>query len=865
MEKSTEYRHNPETVAMLPASSEDETLGRYTPTSNTVRNRIYQNGAGDPEDSDYFDNPTDLESPGTVSQGEVSLGGISTVSGQSDNSRAAVLKKGNTEKDVIIEQVMGLDDDDEEANQCKLGNFSPECFQTCANVKMFVFFMCVLLIVASALTTGYLNSVITTIEKRFEIGSSISGLVAAAYEFGNLVAVIFVSYLGASRHIPKWIGFGVLIMGTGSLLFSLPHILAPKYTLRSGMSENDTEDANICRAPGEQGDEGGMCIEQNSGNWGYVLVLVAAQIMIGTGGTPIMTLGVTYVDNHVSKEKSPAYLACIHASGALGPVLGYALGALLLQYYVDTFTHDVLITTSSPRWIGAWWGGFIICGILLLTLSIPFLAYPRVLVKERRKVLETKTKEVLLQKMDKDEDAAKQYGRSIKEIPRAILHLLKNPVYAVMLPAICCEICIVSGFVVFLPKYLESQFGTSTSLANLFTGGIGIPGAVIGILMGGYILKRMALSPKGAIQFVLLLNTLALCGFSFFFFMGCDNPRIAGANFPYFNSSGHKIFEANLTSTCNQNCDCSPNHIQPICGINGITYFSPCHAGCTGSNYFYDQGKEEKSYNYSGCSCISNGPLDHSSHEVIISPMATSGACKNTCDRLLPFLILLVGMTFCVAGTQMPLLMVTLRSVRTMERSFALGLQFVVLRLFAYIPSPIFFGNAIDTSCLLWSVKCERNGSCLLYDIVRFRYNYVGIAAGLKVISMCFFVGVWYFIRKRTIAEKAAIMADNHNNSNMTVADPSKGGGALDIPAGLSTPRPAVLTIKSPASPARQAPGQSSDQTSVTQGHLSAPFLDGSNNHAARPADVESGHLPDSLSVSASPPHLNIPLRESIL
>lgn len=65
--------------------------------------------------------------------------------------------------------------------------------------------------------------------------------------------------------------------------------------------------------------------------------------------------------------------------------------------------------------------------------------------------------------------------------------------------------------------------------------------------------------------------------------------------FSYY-SSGHKIFEANLTSTCNQNCACSPNHIQPICGINEITYFSPCHAGCTGSNYFYDPGKEEKSF-----------------------------------------------------------------------------------------------------------------------------------------------------------------------------------------------------------------------------------------------------------------------------
>ncbi|CAG5133316.1 unnamed protein product, partial [Candidula unifasciata] len=384
-------------------------------------------------------------------------------------------------------------------------------------------------------------------------------------------------------------------------------------------------------------------------------------------------------------------------------------------------------------------------------------------------------------------------------IPKAVLHLLKNPVYAVLLPAICLEICIVAGFVVFLPKYLESQFGTSTSQANLLTGGIAIPGAVIGILVGGYILKRMALSPKGAIQFVLLLNTLALCGFSFFFYMGCDNVKIAGANFPYFNSSGHKIFEANLTSSCNQNCACSQNHIQPICGINGITYFSPCHAGCTGSNYFYDHGKEERSFNYSGCSCIGDSPLAHSDLEVIYSPMATSGACKNTCERMLPFLIMLVVMTFCVAGTQMPILMVTLRSVGTMERSFALGLQFVGMRLFAYIPSPIFFGNAIDSTCLLWSVTCERNGSCLLYDIVTFRYKYIGIAASLKVISMGFFVAVWYFIRRRTLAEAAAANRVEIQTSTSPV-DRTEGN---NLGAVTHTARPSELGI-TPATPPHQ-------------------------------------------------------------
>ena len=51
--------------------------------------------------------------------------------------------------------------------------------------------------------------------------------------------------------------------------------------------------------------------------------------------------------------------------------------------------------------------------------------------------------------------------------------------------------------------------------------------------------------------------------------------------FSSFFSSGHEILEANLTSPCNMDCSCSSNSLEPVCGINGITYFSACHAGCT--------------------------------------------------------------------------------------------------------------------------------------------------------------------------------------------------------------------------------------------------------------------------------------------
>ena len=44
----------------------------------------------------------------------------------------------------------------------------------------------------------------------------------------------------------------------------------------------------------------------------------------------------------------------------------------------------------------------------------------------------------------------------------------------------------------------------------------------------------------------------------------------------------------------------------------------------------------------------------------------------------------------------------------------------------AYIPSPIMYGNVIDSTCIYWSEQCGYHGNCLLYDLVYFRYKYVG-------------------------------------------------------------------------------------------------------------------------------------------
>merc|ERR1719275_364545 len=137
-------------------------------------------------------------------------------------------------------------------------------------------------------------------------------------------------------------------------------------------------------------------------------------------------------------------------------------------------------------------------------------------------------------------------------------------------------------------------------------------------------------------------------------------------------------------------------------------------------------------------------------------PVASSGTCNSQCQMIMPFMVLLFFMTLLVAVTQMPVLMVVLRSVAEEEKAFALGIQFVIFRLFGYIPSPILFGHVIDSTCLLWKSTCdgEAGGRCLMYDIEAFRFKYVGVCCGIKVVSCLIFLLDYYLIRKRQNAEK---------------------------------------------------------------------------------------------------------------
>ena len=46
----------------------------------------------------------------------------------------------------------------------------------------------------------------------------------------------------------------------------------------------------------------------------------------------------------------------------------------------------MLADAGDSRWVGMWWGGFLLGGLLLIFVSIPFFSFPKVLTHEKEKI-----------------------------------------------------------------------------------------------------------------------------------------------------------------------------------------------------------------------------------------------------------------------------------------------------------------------------------------------------------------------------------------------------------------------------------------------------------------------------------------------
>ena len=175
----------------------------------------------------------------------------------------------------------------------------------------------------------------------------------------------------------------------------------------------------------------------------------------------------------------------------IGPALGYVLGGQLLLLHTDIF-HDSGITPTSSLWVGAWWPGFILAGVLALVAAFLIHLYPTSI------------------NMKRDTSVRQEGEEGDVGFLQSLRSLLTNPTYMLLALGSGGDWAILVGLGAFLPKFIVQLYGLSNVLAAQLVGLIAVPAGGLGTFLGGWVIKRFNLDRGKIILMCIALSIIVI-------------------------------------------------------------------------------------------------------------------------------------------------------------------------------------------------------------------------------------------------------------------------------------------------------------------------------------------------------------------
>ncbi|CAH1785662.1 unnamed protein product [Owenia fusiformis] len=683
--------------------------------------------------------------------------------GAYEEQHHAMLQKKDIEYEVI----------DPALTRCGIGPLTCAALQKFATIKVFCAVLC-LVTVVSMIQGVYLIGVIRQLEKRFGLRGSETGLILSMDDFVHIGLILFIGHIGDRVNKPKVIASAVIFTALGGFLMSLPHFLYEgelneqmhklnPNLINKTQQENasfsmNSDQTGLCHlGVFNQSEQDRQCLsgEKRSGfskNPGAYGIFLAAKVLMGIGGSPVSTYGMTYIDENVPKvSDSSFYLGLVRMTYAWGPILGLLLSGVMVKIPNDL--KESHLTPEDTDFIGAWWLAYVFLPFILLILAVPLAFFPKHLPHARKIIKDTETK---------DHWRKTHTGHTVKDNLKDFFlsfgELLRKPAYVCLVINSTLGVYIIYTLFVNMPRYIEAQFQQPVFISNIISGSSSAVAGSVGIFLGGFILRRRKLKPPGAAKILAITLFLSTVGLGVAMIFNCPQDHLAGY------TPGEPKWEPSLP--CNGNCSCDLELYKPVCGSDKRSYYSQCYAGCsqqTGKRSFAD------------CACTKS--LDNSTVSSYNSTSsALKGLCRPSCMAVIPFAIVLAVVAFINSIGAVPSTILMFRIVGDSRKAFALGVNSFVYNLLGFIPGPIVAGIIVDTTCIVWQRSCGKTGGCLLYSADLQRQRMVGATVGVKIVILVFSLIVYALVRRQhwddepdSEDQKVKIeMKDHHSNDTST-------------------------------------------------------------------------------------------------
>lgn len=217
---------------LLENGNQGDANSKHINNSNASNDAIYASEVSNNNDwnddklkANCLDNPLKRSNNnGSITNGKV---GIGLINKSDELDPLTGLCKEKVENSSYSQEDKCLDEEG-----CGLFGCAPKWARSLASTHTFMVVFLLAYILQGMYMT-YFVSVITTIEKLFQIKSRTTGLLLSASEMGQISTAMLLTYYAGRGHRPRWIACGMVLFSIAAFACALPHFIFGKELIHS--------------------------------------------------------------------------------------------------------------------------------------------------------------------------------------------------------------------------------------------------------------------------------------------------------------------------------------------------------------------------------------------------------------------------------------------------------------------------------------------------------------------------------------------------------------------------------------------------------------------------------------------------------